>query len=387
MARLEPEDFIDQKLILSNLNKNSINSFDLLNQNTIFTCSDDDLVLYNTSTATRHVLYEAKADKDEEFGCLRCFTANDNQNKETDFLFASNASRILLFDVNTQQQMTSFKFSRESINAIEFNRSKSLLATGDDSGEIKLLDLRVNSIQKEVLNLTLKKTLKTHSNICFALKFNPNNENELFSGSFDCSVIKWDMRYLNAKKSYVKQIQITDTLLELTKRDSDSHFSTMTPCFVHSLHLNQVNECTTLMCGIENGFCMLFDANTCDFLGHAQLQTLNCALTQICSFENAHRLVLSESEWPTKPQVETNFMVTGGDGKLIEFVYVSEQTEEKKESKLKKKVRREFMVNKLDSKQIEHKLKINCLKYLNKKMYVADTSNSLSIYDLSHFVN
>jgi hypothetical protein len=131
----------------------------------------------------------------------------------------------------------------------------------------------------------------------------------------------------------------------------------------------------------------LFDANTCDFLAHAQLQTLNCALTQICPFESASRIVLDDNEWPTKPQAETNCLITGGDGKMIEFVYLSEQLQEKPDSKQKKKAKREFQVNKLDSRKIEHKLKINCLKYLNKNVYVADTSNSLSIYDLGHFVN
>lgn len=38
-------------------------------------------------------------------------------------------------------------------------------------------------------------------------------------------------------------------------------------------------------------------------------------------------------------------------------------------------------LKKVDSIKLEHTNKINCLKALNKKIFIADTSNTLIIYE------
>jgi len=99
-------------------------------------------------------------------------------------------------------------------------------------------------------SVKLKKNLSTHTNICSDLKFNPSNESELFSCSFDCSVVKWDMRLVKkssaeSKANFLCKIEIGETLSEINSTKlapnrqtnysvEDLLISTMTPCFVHS---------------------------------------------------------------------------------------------------------------------------------------------------------
>ena len=230
-----------------------------------------------------------------------------------------------------------------------------MLACCDDSGKINLLDLKYSADTK-LPNLTLKKSLIDHENICSSVKFNPNNEFELFSGSFDCSILKWDIRYVksNSKKSYLKKINISETLLKLNGPNNENALiSSMTPCFVHTLKIDN----SLLFCGIENGVCMIFNITTGDYVDHIQMQSLNCALTQIESLKLPNATSNSE-----------NFKVLGGNAKIIEFLNL------KNGNKLEK----------VESLKINHGHKINCLKSFNKKLFLADTSNNLTIYDLSN---
>ncbi len=65
-------------------------------------------------------------------------------------------------------------------------------------------------------------------------RFNPVNESEIFSCSFDCSVLKWDLRQTAA---FVNKIEINESMAEIKQSNSGSEdvfLSTMTPSFVHS---------------------------------------------------------------------------------------------------------------------------------------------------------
>jgi WD40 repeat protein len=346
------------KHIIKNIHKNSINSIDINQKNNIlYSCSDDQLYLTNLNTLTKHCLCEINDSKSiKELTCLKYHNFDD----KNDHLFSSNSNILHLYDLNHLKQISKFKFSKDTINTIEINQNNNLIALCDDSGEIKLIDLRANN---RTINLTLRKTLSSHSNICFCLKFNPSNDNEFFSGSFDCSIIKWDTRFIsknNKNKPYVDLININELLSSLNSNDHSLLMSTMTPCFVHSIHFNS----SLLMCGIENGFCILFD-DKLKYMGHTQLQLPNLALTQMVNFQDIIKL-------DDESKVIDNLITVAGDGKKIEFIYLEKEIENvDHQSKIK-------IVNQLN---IDHKYKINCLKSNNRKLYLADTSNALSIYE------
>ena len=371
------------KHCIKDVHKSSINSIDI-NQNDenviIYSCSDDQLCLTNLNTLTKHYLYDvnnkSKSTNDNELTCLKYHNIENNTNKN-DYLFASNSNILYLYDLNQLKQISKFKFSKDTINSIEINQSNNLIACCDDSGEIKLIDLRSASHlnhQQQTIKLTLRKTLCTHTNICFCLKFNPLNDNEFYTGSFDCSIIKWDTRYIsnnnNKTKPYVNMININEMFSSLTHlTNDDDHqssilMSSMTPCFVHSINFNS----NLLLCGVENGFCILFD-DKLKYIGHKQLQLPNLALTQIVNLNDKIKLNDDDDDDDKEVIIVDNPIAVAGDGKKIEFIY------------LDKDVCNQSMIKIVNQLNINHKLKINCLKYNNRKLYLADTSNALSIYE------
>ena len=323
-----------EKIILNNLNLNktkiedlhndSINFIELKDDGLIFSCSDEELVFYNMHSSAKQVLHQIDPKKEEEFSYLKYISTGNNE-----YLFTSNGPILNLFDINSLKKIDKFKFFKETINCIEINKTQNLIACCDDSGEIKLLDLRCTSdsnnnkkISISSPNLTLKKSLKQHTNICFTLKYNPLNEFELFSGSYDCTIIKWDTRFIktNTNKPFADYINISETLASINK-DNDPEsclVSSMTPSFVHCLNFSSLSENNYLMCGIENGLCMLFDAKTCKYVDHEQMQQFNCALTQIINFDKSDNLF----NIPEISNRET--IVTGGNAKLIEFMYIDQ---------------------------------------------------------------
>ena len=71
------------------------------------------------------------------------------------------------------KHLNKFKFCKETINAIEIQKSSnSLIGLCDDSGQIRLCDLRQQQHQQQEASLTLKKKLTGHnSNIVSTIKF------------------------------------------------------------------------------------------------------------------------------------------------------------------------------------------------------------------------
>lgn len=213
-----------KKSQLKNLNADSINSVEIIEQTpgstVLATCSDRDITLYNVSSQTKHSLYpafnhegaDAAATKssatrrprshdhanDDEITCLK----SCNTTVGSSSLLASNGRLVMLFDLNEQPRLVDkLKFNQDTINCVEFSPASNVgsagtvLTLGDDAGEIKIVDMRESkSATRHVPSLTLRNTLKGHKNICYCLKYHPSRPHELFSGSFDCSVIKWDLR-------------------------------------------------------------------------------------------------------------------------------------------------------------------------------------------------
>ena len=381
------------KSIVEKLVNDSINSIEVVTadgngeKNIIFACSDDQIVIYNESNDTRAILYSSNAGTDELCNLKRFFVGENN------LIFAANGKFINIFDINSNKQLGKFKFCKDTINCIEINQSQNVLACGDDLGEIKLIDLRISNSKNKSkqasstssslnLGLVLKKNLSQHENICFTLKYNPKNEFQLFSGSFDCSIIEWDTRFPKgtSNKPFVRQINVSEVmqLILSSKSEQDSELeylvSSMTPSFVHSLHFSSVNNSeSVLLCGIENGLCLAFNPKNCQFYSCKQLQPLNCALTQLETFETGKRCGYET--------IEREMIVTSGDGKRIEFAYLSETSKISDQDGCNK-----IQVNRVEPLRLVHVNKVNCVKYKNGNLYVADTSNSLSIYNFKNIL-
>jgi WD40 repeat protein len=349
-----------RKTVLVNLHTNQINSLEIAgddkNDPIVYSCSCEQLNVYNLNSKSKTTLYSTSNPNAEELSYVKLLDSSR--------LALANENYIQIFDLNACKQASKYKWMRETINCIE--KQGNLLACCDDSGSIKLIDMRTSASASD-LTLMVKASLPGHSNVCYALKFNECKENELFSGGYDCSIIKWDLRSTkaNAKTPYANKINVSEVLSSLGGDTSSStFFNTMTPNFVHALNFAQMDTKSSeskfiLMAGIENGLCILFEPNTCSYINHEQLQRFNCALTQI---SGKIKVIGSDD----------SMIACGGNGSYIELASLSADSGENA-----------VRLNKSPQFLLNHLNKVNCLRSYSNKLYVADTSNHLSIYDFN----
>ena len=98
-----PADNLLNKTSLKHLHNSGINSIEILNDNCLYSCNEDTIILYNFATDTRQVLYSGRLNSTkasnkvpDDLGCLKAFTltTTGNNNNDTtsscDYLFASN---------------------------------------------------------------------------------------------------------------------------------------------------------------------------------------------------------------------------------------------------------------------------------------------------------
>ena len=349
---------------ISNLHNNeSINSIQIKtnenpNSKLIFSCSDSKINICDTLNQSRKTLFSCDEETNSELNQLKLFK---------DLLYAANSEYLQIFDVNALKQVGNYKISRDTINSIEINQSNTLIACSDDLGDIKLLDLRAKTL------LTNKKVLKKHDNICYCVKFNPSNENELFSGSFDSTILKWDLRSM----SCASIINISEVLSRKQEEDTDQNslVSTMTPCFVHSLCFSNINEHSVLLAGIENGICLAFDTNTCECLTLKQIKDFNCALTSMIKLEEGN---LNEKFKNYLRLANTNeLFISCGNDLSIEFFYLNNR----------KNACNSITIEKLNKFKLNHGYKINNSLFVDNSLFVCDTTSDLTVYDLNILSN
>lgn len=371
---------------INNLHSNneSINSIQVKSVDEItkllFSCCDEEILIYNLNNSTKTQLYRS-ADSDD-INQLKLPKLNNSS-----YLLSTNGQFVYLFDINSVKQLLRLKASKDSINCIELDHDETLVACGDDLGEVKILDFRIanNSNASNVpITLANKKAFKKHENICYTLKFNPSNNHELFSGSYDSSIIKWDLRAPNQQLACLNQTSVSSLLNDIKQKASlesnteNEFISTMTPCFVHSLHLTSVNiegnNTPILLAGIENGLCLAFNATTCEYLFSKQLKQLNCALTQLTS--------ISKTQLNSKFQTYLNLtnaneiLISTGNDLNIEFFYLNNKNSV--ESGLNSRIK----IEQLNKFKIKHGLKINYTLAHENNLYICDTSENLSIYNM-----
>lgn len=96
-------------------------------------------------------------------------------------LYASHGETISILDVRSlKEPLDNFHVNEEEINCLSLNETENLLASADDSGTIKILDLE---------NKKISRSLKRHSNICSSVAFRPQRPQSLVSCGLDMQVM------------------------------------------------------------------------------------------------------------------------------------------------------------------------------------------------------
>ncbi|CAO3596263.1 unnamed protein product [Absidia cylindrospora] len=108
---------------------------------------------------------------------------------DSSLFYLSSGKKVFVYDLRNSSMIVSetcreYEFSGDEINSIDINQKQTFLATGDDNGEVKIVDLVNHKIYKK-LN-------KKHRNICMSVKFSQRKAWEVWSGGLDCKVHQWD---------------------------------------------------------------------------------------------------------------------------------------------------------------------------------------------------
>ncbi|KAG9463182.1 hypothetical protein GDO78_022243 [Eleutherodactylus coqui] len=92
-------------------------------------------------------------------------------------LYVSHGETVTMLDARALgEPLETFTVNKEEINCISVNDTDSLLATADDSGAVKVLDLQSKKVCR---------TLQRHTNICSAVAFRPHRPQSLVSCGLD----------------------------------------------------------------------------------------------------------------------------------------------------------------------------------------------------------
>lgn len=127
-------------------------------------------------------------------------------------------------------------FSQEEINQIDVHSKESFISSCDDSGEVKVIDLKNNK-----LHCTLS---RFHNSICSSVKFSARKPWELLSGGLDCAVARWDFSRGRL-------------LASVSTRESSSDAACMVnPAMVHSLDVFSKHH--SVVCGLGDGRLALY---------------------------------------------------------------------------------------------------------------------------------
>lgn len=292
-------------------------------------------------------------------------------------LYASHGETISIVDVRSLKgSLDHLHVNEEEINCLSLNETENLLASADDSGAIKILDLEKKKVSR---------SLKRHSNICSSVAFRPQRPQSLVSCGLDMQVILWNLQ--KARPLWITNLQEDETE-EMEGPQSPGQL--LNPALAHSI---SVASCGNIFgCGAEDGKVRIFRVMgiKCEqelgFKGHT------LGVSQVCFLP------------------ESYLLLTGGnDGKIMVWDVNTEMEKKQKsptKSSHRKKTKRaaypkqgenvnasvtdeEGYGKSLPKLNIEHGEKVNWLLGTKIKghqnILVADQTSCISLYPLNEF--
>ncbi|KAF8092937.1 hypothetical protein N665_0395s0002 [Sinapis alba] len=167
-----------------------------------------------------------------------CFKTGCNE----DILYASHGNEIKSFDVHmlsagSRKPLESYSYNKDEVNQVVCNGRSSFLASADDSGDVKIIDIG----QK-----CLYKTLRAgHTSICSSVQFIPWRPWEVITGGLDSKLVLWDFSKGRSQK--------------IIDFSSDTHSSSsgqcLNPAFVHSIAVPEMDMVDKLgkICAVARG--------------------------------------------------------------------------------------------------------------------------------------
>jgi WD40 repeat protein len=137
---------------------------------------------------------------------------------------------VLLIDIESKLCLQAsivhrFAFNRDEINDLALSYNGSYLAAADDSGELKIIDLRTQELHKTLRSV--------HDNICAAVAYRPHHPWEVLSGGLDSKLVRWNLATGRPLRSWNITTEEVDRSTAQVRRLTTTVFSAV--CYVRSL--------------------------------------------------------------------------------------------------------------------------------------------------------
>ncbi|XP_070609294.1 WD repeat-containing protein 53 [Erythrolamprus reginae] len=279
-------------------------------------------------------------------------------------LYASHGEFISMLDTRClKEPVECFHVNEEEINCLSINETDSFLAAADDSGAIKIIDLKSKN---------LSRCLQRHSNICVSTAFRPQRPQSLLSCGLDMKVMMWNLQ--KTRPQWVMNLQEEEPVEERIGQ-------LLNPPLVHSL---SVSSCGNVFgCGAGDGKIRLFRVTGAKFEQEVAFKGHSLSVSQIFFLPEMYC-----------------FITGGNDGKVLLWDVSSEIGKWKSPNKaIRKKKNAIKKADKMNSEYtnegpsispkltIEHGEKVNWISYVSingsKRILVADPSSHISVYPIS----
>ncbi|XP_002738913.1 WD repeat-containing protein 53-like [Saccoglossus kowalevskii] len=277
--------------------------------------------------------------------------------KDPSCFYVASGEQIRQYDSrNLKMAMWNCEYNKEEINQIALNCNEELLASCDDSGLIRIINVREKKC---------KKVLRKHSNICTSVRFRSKRPWELISGGMDASVVHWESG--RGRTLSVLNMQ------EIARHSNPSGGYMVNPPLVHSVDVSENDH--LLACGLENASVELFE-----FRGKKSLCQKMCLQGHCLGVSQVHFPKFRSDDW---------LLSAGNDGKIIlwDIANVKSTSGKMKDedggTEMGSSVSSQFQKH-----VITHGDKINWLTTVktitNNFIFVADQSETISVYSLTH---
>eukprot|EP00118_Oscarella_pearsei_P002321 m.10232 g.10232 ORF g.10232 m.10232 type:complete len:325 (+) comp22051_c0_seq1:42-1016(+) len=311
----------------------NVYAVDVALDGTVASCGDDGIIVWSQDGVKQLQIEQMQAKTNVSF------VAGDRNR-----LISSSDTHIWLYDARTPsgRPVATWNENEEEINQISTNVSGEYAAACDDSGEIKIIDLRQNRLYR-----TLR---RAHANICTSVQFHPTRHAQLVSGGLDAHVVLWD--FVKAR-----------CLEKVSMVNGQNHGQFVNPPLVHSIGMHA---------GGEGVAAALGDSAVSWFhLGKR-------SVLHVCSLTDRHTASVSQVTFASQSRSgRKDILISGGnDGKIVRWD-IGDLIMEKRE------------VDSFESGELawtqEHGSKINWLatSCAMPVLYVADQTSDVSVYELT----
>ncbi|XP_077988092.1 WD repeat-containing protein 53-like [Glandiceps talaboti] len=219
-------------------------------------------------------------DKFDEDITSICFCQKDSSK-----FYLSSGNHIQSYDLkNLKEPVCSYSFNQEEINQITLNSNEELLASCDDAGQIKVINLREKKVHR---------TLRRHSNICTSVKFRRKKQWELVSGAMDECIIHWE----SGRGQVLRKLNMQ----EYVKKASPGEMYLVNPPLIHCVDISRNDR--LLVCALENATVQVFE-----FQGKKGIQQMNSLIGHTQGVSQVHFPRMLPNDW---------LLSAGNDGKIL----------------------------------------------------------------------